>query len=534
MAGTTTDITAILADVSDAGFQSFCDGITAMFDADISCERRQAGMESTGALQGRFKKLAAIHLVAADGALTGTIPLLFDQGGLFVLSGVIVMLPESRILDQVRRGSIEDAKNLQDAAGEVGNLLVGAWDTLFREQLPGHKHFVKKATLIGKPSEKLGEMGLALNSQMLSVVYEMKVGPYPSFLCAAVFPPQVLASFSLPAAESAEPVAASEPAAAPASPPPAAPAVKTPSPAVAATAAPTPVAPAAVPTQPVAPAAKPEPAAPVQAQPVQAAAPVQSQPVQPTVVAKPPPAAPPSPAVAPAVAVSPSPAQPAPAAPSMATIAEELFAKAIVAPAQSDVTVAAASPAPVAVAAAPVTAAPIAPPAVSGVQTSGALAELLATRAADIMSTDVVWATPEDTVQTVLSKMQQHDTGYVLIGANGTLEGLVSNSTILGAVSLYLRPVFAKWRRPDDDATLGVKVKWIMSRPVRTVRPETTLEAMIECLRRYGGRCLPVADEKGAVKGIVTVFDILIAVLASNNKDLSWKGRPPQAPALLL
>jgi len=86
---------------------------------------------------------------------------------------------------------------------------------------------------------------------------------------------------------------------------------------------------------------------------------------------------------------------------------------------------------------------------------------------------------------------------------------------------------------PPSLVTLSVKVKWIMSRPVRTIRPDTSLEAMIECMRRYGGRCLPVADEKGIVKGMVTVFDILMCILASN-KDLSWKGGPPQAPALLL
>ncbi len=149
------------------------------------------------------------------------------------------------------------------------------------------------------------------------------------------------------------------------------------------------------------------------------------------------------------------------------------------------------------------------------------------------MQRQIVWSGPDDTVQTVLAKMQQHNTGYVLIGQNGMLEGLVSNSNILGAVSVYLRPVFAKWRRPEDDATLGVKVKWIMSRPVRTIRPDATLEAMIESLRRYGGRCLPVADEKGTVQGLVTAFDILLHLLRAD-AAVAWQGQPPQAPAMLL
>jgi len=52
-------------------------------------------------------------------------------------------------------------------------------------------------------------------------------------------------------------------------------------------------------------------------------------------------------------------------------------------------------------------------------------------------------------------------------------------------------------------------------------------------MRRCGGRCLPVVDEDGAVKGMVTVFDILLHLLALNG-EVTWQGRPPQAPALLL
>jgi CBS domain-containing protein len=149
------------------------------------------------------------------------------------------------------------------------------------------------------------------------------------------------------------------------------------------------------------------------------------------------------------------------------------------------------------------------------------------------MEKDVVWAGPDETVQSVIAKMQQHNVGYVLIGQNGVLEGLVSSSNILGAVSLYLRPMFAQWRRPEDDATLGVKVRWIMSRPVRTVGLDAPLAAIIESLRRCGGRCLPVVDARGAVQGIITVFDILLRLLEAQGNG-TWQGRPPQAPALLL
>jgi len=52
-------------------------------------------------------------------------------------------------------------------------------------------------------------------------------------------------------------------------------------------------------------------------------------------------------------------------------------------------------------------------------------------------------------------------------------------------------------------------------------------------MRRCGGRCLPVVNAKGAVQGMVTVFDILLRVLEFD-KGISWQGRPPQAPPLLI
>ena len=101
---------------------------------------------------------------------------------------------------------------------------------------------------------------------------------------------------------------------------------------------------------------------------------------------------------------------------------------------------------------------------------------------------------------------------------------------ITGAISCYLRPIFAKWRRPLDDATLQIKVKWMMSRPVHTIRPETPLAVIIENMLQFGDRCLPVVNKEGKVEGLVTVFDILKVL----NKDLniSSAGETLQAPPL--
>ncbi len=152
--------------------------------------------------------------------------------------------------------------------------------------------------------------------------------------------------------------------------------------------------------------------------------------------------------------------------------------------------------------------------------------------ARDIMQKEVVWGNPEDSVQDALTKMQQHDSGYIMIGWDEELEGIVSRSDITGAMSIYLRPIFAKWHRPIDDATLQIKLKWIMSRPVRTIKPETPLATIMENICRFGGRGLPVVDEEGKVQGLVTVFDIFRTLLNTND-DVSTVGKTAETPAVV-
>lgn len=132
-----------------------------------------------------------------------------------------------------------------------------------------------------------------------------------------------------------------------------------------------------------------------------------------------------------------------------------------------------------------------------------------AIRAKDVMQKKVVWASGEDSVQQALTKMEQGRSDYLIIGTAELIEGIVSRSDLTGAMSPYLRRMFAKWRRPSDDATLQIKIKLIMSRPARTVNPETPLPVITERICRGGRYCLPVVDKDGNVQGTITTFDIL-------------------------
>ena len=149
---------------------------------------------------------------------------------------------------------------------------------------------------------------------------------------------------------------------------------------------------------------------------------------------------------------------------------------------------------------------------------------LTAVSAKDIMQKDIIWGGPDGSIQQALTKMEQHAAAYMMIGQNGVLEGIVSKSDLTGAISPYLRPVFAKWCRPLDNATLQIKIKWIMSSTVHTITPETPFAEITENMRRFGVRCLPVADPQGKIRGLVTVFDIFRALLKYNSNISTASG----------
>ena len=147
--------------------------------------------------------------------------------------------------------------------------------------------------------------------------------------------------------------------------------------------------------------------------------------------------------------------------------------------------------------------------------------------AKQVMQRQVVWVSGDDSVQQAMAAMQEADVGDLMVGENGVLEGIISWVDLIGAISIYLKPVFAKWRRPADDATLQIRLKIIMTRPVRTAKPETSLAVVMENMCRYGLRCLPIVDAQGVVQGTVTAFDIFQAIL-NTDADITTLGQASQ------
>jgi CBS domain-containing protein len=498
MATATTDMKTLVVELGDKALRAFCDDVSGMFGTEITCARQETGIVSAGDLGDQFNKLTVVHVVKAEGLLEGTIHLIFDQGGLFVLSGVVVMLPADRILAEMEAGSADEAEKHRDAAREVGNLLVGSWDRVFRKQCEAHKHFVKGQTAIGRVFEQLDGIDLSSTDEVLLVRYSMTVGSFPSFVCAVAFPVSLFG-------DSAEDVALPDSDKAEESKVASAPSQDASTTEEKARGSEEPHSTEAPADQKAVP--------PERAEDVQEKAAEGGTSARPTKLEE-----------SPTTEEGAEPAELEAAMPDDPTTTGgglDTSGKGAAMELDED----ADEPEAMFVDPRYVNAASSSP--------DDPVAELLQTPAVEIMCKDVVWSDPTDTVKDAISRMQRHNAGYVLIGRDGVLEGLVSGSNVAAAVSLYLRPMFAKYRRAQDDATLGVKLKWVMSQPVRTIGPDTTMGTIIENMCRYGGRCLPVVGDQGEVQGIVTTMDLLMRILKTD-RSFTWQGRPLRALPLLI
>lgn len=410
MATSQTEIQSQVIALSSDASEAFCEDISGMFDINMESQHGDVRIETASCLSKKFKKVAAIISVRATGILDGVFRIIFDKEGLFTLGGTIVMQPEPKILESRKRGSIDDAKNLSDAFGEIGNLFVGSWDRIFRENIKEHGHFVQHGTFLGEPwSDSKQTIGLAESEEFLFVPCKMTVGQYPAFEYGIIFPKTIFEKPSIPVPEAAEsvdtPLAIEEP-------------------------------------------IKQEDVA-NQVLPQENETDIPSQSLQADEVTIP-----------------------------------EAIQKMI----QSHASL-------------------------SGSQQMMSLSMT----AKDIMQSETIWADPEDNVQQALKLIEQHNSDYIMVGKNNTIDGIISIRDVNSAVSIYLRPMFVKWRRPTDDATLQIKLKWIMSKLVHTVTPETPLIGIMEKMFQINCKCLPVVDSQGKLHGLITALDVFAAMISLNS-----------------
>jgi|GEM_PF-875371 len=488
MPQTLQQIDSNVIELSTASLEAFCDDIAGMFGLELSCRQGEPITGTVAELSKNFRKLVAINSVTAEGKLDGVFHIVLDHNGAFIISGTIVMLPENRIRENCKIGAVDQAGDMGDAIGETGNLMIGAWDRIFRDGLEGHKHFTQTNVFIGKWADTEKELFLSPEANVVWVQYEFTLGSFDPFTCMVVFPAEMF-NPNTEESEDEQPQADVEESSS---------------------------TPAEEPKQQEQKPTKQDEKAEVQDKAEkQQQTKEDSQKAQPTQPK--------------------AEKQNDKTAPSQQKAAENNDKAVEKKKADKQDAVKAAGKS-INVKKADRTISgkqgqqhpdesvqpqntdtpfnePVRKPQELEPDLHSKLTELFSMPVEQIMKTDVLWCSPDDTVADVQAAMQRHCCDYALIGGKGIIEGIISYWDIKAAISIYLRPIFMQWRGPTDDATLRIRVKWLLNRPVHTVRAVTPAGAIFRDIAMGVYGAVPVLNESEKVVGIITQRQLWLSVI---------------------
>jgi CBS domain-containing protein len=114
----------------------------------------------------------------------------------------------------------------------------------------------------------------------------------------------------------------------------------------------------------------------------------------------------------------------------------------------------------------------------------------------DIMSSDVQLITPDDTIQAAAQKMAEADVGFLPVGENDKLVGMVTDRDIA------LRAV-ARGKNPAS-----TRVREIMTDKVLYCLEDEDVEEAADTMSNLKIRRLPIVDDDKRLVGVLSLGDI--------------------------
>lgn len=124
-------------------------------------------------------------------------------------------------------------------------------------------------------------------------------------------------------------------------------------------------------------------------------------------------------------------------------------------------------------------------------------------KCSDVMTKDLVYASPQDTVSHVAKLMKMEDIGPVLIVDNEESKRLVG---IVTDRDLALK-VVAEGRDPQTTS-----VEEVMTRKLITCRPDDDVESAMKAMAQYQLRRIPVVEDDNRLVGIISQADVATRV----------------------
>jgi CBS domain-containing protein len=147
------------------------------------------------------------------------------------------------------------------------------------------------------------------------------------------------------------------------------------------------------------------------------------------------------------------------------------------------------------------------------------------TKVADIMERDVVTASPDDDVQSLIRLLREHELPGVPVVEDGRVVGIVTESDLVlreedtklhlpHYFELFGGVVFVEPLQHLEESlrkAFATKVREMMSSNVQTVSPDATVREAAHLISTSGHNRLPVTED-GRLVGVVTRVDCLQAL----------------------
>lgn len=124
----------------------------------------------------------------------------------------------------------------------------------------------------------------------------------------------------------------------------------------------------------------------------------------------------------------------------------------------------------------------------------------------DLMSSPPITVGPASPLRDVVDLMVEHNIRHVaVVEAPDRLVGVISHRDVLRSQEGSLSGTLS-----DEQAHMNrwIEARWVMTKEVRTVYPETTALDAALILQSHGHGCVPVV-ERGRLVGILTESDFV-------------------------
>jgi signal-transduction protein with cAMP-binding, CBS, and nucleotidyltransferase domain len=125
------------------------------------------------------------------------------------------------------------------------------------------------------------------------------------------------------------------------------------------------------------------------------------------------------------------------------------------------------------------------------------------TKVRDVVTREPVVVAPETSLRMATEVMAEQSVGVVMVATDRGIAGILSERDVANALA---------WGADPDEATAA----GAMSHDIVSVRPDDTLyDAAIDMLD-LGIRHVPVLDERGTLRGMVSIRDLLRPLLTAS------------------